>query len=1603
MKYLLTPFLFLISFVSLAQPSYINLDVFFDENPEEISWQIDILTPQQDTIPVFNSPSYDNPEFVLGASSETIELETSNPQGNPINYLLTIYDSAGNGLCCDNGGGFIAVGNECQGLIIFDFTFSTSQIFYPFTLEPCELPPPPIEGCTDPEADNFNEEANIEDGSCEYTYGCTDPNALNYDPVAGVLPNGPIVPGGNCNLNSWNSNYFGIDSQDYNADPSLWETGTSIYISGQQWFVDDVVFPGNCNAPAVLIYVVTTIEEADGNWGTYTPGLNVNAVVGQNWESGGICEYPLLGCTDPEAINFNPDATDDDGSCIESCEGVQNLTGGITCNEWSPNQGQVEVSWDPTPPYCNPVGFHVGLNLDDLQFIPYGPWFGNYFYGSTESTPVSTDEYYFIIESPGGVLDTLILDNPNCGVGCTDPAASNYNPFAGVENFFNPSCEYGYVSECGTDNTQNIYVSITGDTFSQWETSWEILTVDSVPQVLASEDVGFYTTAGVTVTSEYCIPLGVEFTFNIYDSYGDGLAGSTTGGSADGDVLITTECGDTIYTILPLEGQNPNFGYGATSVTNLLNPCPPDNPPFGCKDPDYLEFNSLAENNDQSMCLTLAVPGCTDPNMFNYDPEANTMDLIPSCDYTLMLFDGGGDGWDNSYLGVVQDGEPIGAFTCTGQEALYTINISALTHIEFTFYEISFGGFFGEGGTTTDVSQCGFKLINSNGQIVYQKGDNPWLNPIESGQTYTPYLNCGNYCIPYIEGCIDEEAYNFNEEANTEDESCVYSPGCTNPLYLEYFEQGFEADVDNGSCNTEVINGCTDPEAYNFDPEANLDNDGCIPVLLGCTDEEAYNFDPNANTDNESCEPFIFGCTDPTAFNYSEEANADDNSCIPVIFGCTDETSYNYDPLANTNNDSCIPIIYGCTDDTAYNYDVEANTDDNSCEAIVEGCTQSNQFNYNPDANTDDGSCYPFVYGCLNPNSYTYNDYDNDGVGNPLTGIDGVDVNTNNNLCEPFIYGCLDETAFNYNPDANTEDVNNPCEPFVYGCMDPTQFNYDVNVNTDDGSCIEFVYGCTDEEAFNYDPLANTNVGCESIIQGCTDVEAYNFNPSANTDDGTCEDIVFGCTDETAFNYDPLANTNVGCESLVYGCTDIEAFNYNPQANTDNNSCIEIVYGCTDSSAFNYNPNANTNNGSCESIVFGCIDETALNYDPLANTDNSSCIPFIYGCTDASATNYDELANTEDGSCIATVYGCTDEDALNYNELANTDNGSCIEFIYGCTNPIALNYNELANTDDFSCVLPIYGCTDELALNYDINANVDNGTCIDVVEGCTNPLALNYNELANTDDFSCILPIYGCTDELALNYDENANVDNGTCIEIIEGCTDPNALNYNELANVDDFSCILPIYGCTDPLAFNYNELANIDNGSCEDIVEGCTDPSAFNYNPDANTEDFSCIDVIYGCTDPEAANYDELANTDNGSCETVYVNCIDPIIEIYNLLDLGNECFAWVIDVSPSCCSSEWTDGCQELYNYCDLNNETVNINEFGETQIIVFPNPTRDAINIVSTLQVNAVLYNSIGQSVLQETNVNRLDLNRFESGVYNLILTHGDLKFTKKIIKQ
>ena len=110
------------------------------------------------------------------------------------------------------------------------------------------------------------------------------------------------------------------------------------------------------------------------------------------------------------------------------------------------------------------------------------------------------------------------------------------------------------------------------------------------------------------------------------------------------------------------------------------------------------------------------------------------------------------------------------------------------------------------------------------------------------------------------------------------------------------------ATIDNGSCGSE---GCTISTAWNFDPNASVNDFSCIPFFYGCTDATMWNYNENANTDDDSCIPFVYGCTDPTAWNFNSEANTDDDSCIPFVYGCMDPNACNYEESVNTSDNSC--------------------------------------------------------------------------------------------------------------------------------------------------------------------------------------------------------------------------------------------------------------------------------------------------------------------------------------------------------------------------------------------------------------------------------------------------------------------------------------------------------------------------------------------------------------------------------------------------------------------------------------------------------------------------------------------------------------------------
>ena len=102
-----------------------------------------------------------------------------------------------------------------------------------------------------------------------------------------------------------------------------------------------------------------------------------------------------------------------------------------------------------------------------------------------------------------------------------------------------------------------------------------------------------------------------------------------------------------------------------------------------------------------------------------------------------------------------------------------------------------------------------------------------------------------------------------------------------------------------------VVNGCTDPNANNYNPNATNNDGSCTYTIKGCTDSKANNYNANANTDDGTCNYDVLGCTDKKAKNYNKLATKDDGSCIAVVKGCTDPEAYNFNENANTDNKSC--------------------------------------------------------------------------------------------------------------------------------------------------------------------------------------------------------------------------------------------------------------------------------------------------------------------------------------------------------------------------------------------------------------------------------------------------------------------------------------------------------------------------------------------------------------------------------------------------------------------------------------------------------------------------------------------------------------------------
>ncbi len=552
---------------------------------------------------------------------------------------------------------------------------------------------------------------------------------------------------------------------------------------------------------------------------------------------------------------------------------------------------QILVVWEWENEWCDPVNVVYG---NDEGWGPFtqglNPGATNYgmLAGNGQMPPNWSSEHYAYIEyADGSVSDTMLYTPIPCIEGCIDSTQEAYNPWANEDD---GSCS---VTTCDPATEYQIRMEITLDNWPS-ETSWIMTT--NTPAGNVSVPVGEYDgfDFGQTYTYDFCVSQTAGFELVVNDTYGDGMGGNNP--SNAGSIVIYDCDGDTIW-----EMTNPNFGTTLYSGNQTATACTVVPDVLGCTDPTYQEYNPLA-NVDDGSCTTPHIFGCMDVNSTNYDSTATKQSIVPLCDYTLIIEDGGGDGWGNSWLGVAQDGVPVGVFTMGpgNYEQTFQFQLETDKTVEVYYFEVP-APQQSQAQVEFQTLQNSFTLENADSVVLLAWGQNPFSNngagalqPFEAPffEKYVGEPYCGDSCIPIVLGCTDPTALNYNPDANTEDP-----------------------------------------------------NNPCIPYIEGCTNPLAFNYDPNATVDDGSCVPFVYGCMDPNSFNYDPNANVNQvsetdlsNPCIPIVYGCTDSTSVNYDPNANVDNGSCITSVVGCTDVAAYNYDPNANVSDSTACLYDAGC-----------------------------------------------------------------------------------------------------------------------------------------------------------------------------------------------------------------------------------------------------------------------------------------------------------------------------------------------------------------------------------------------------------------------------------------------------------------------------------------------------------------------------------------------------------------------------------------------------------------------------------------------------------------------------------------
>jgi len=609
--------------------------------------------------------------------------------------------------------------------------------------------------------------------------------------------------------------------------------------------------------------------------------------------------------------------------------------------------------------------------------------------------------------------------------------------------------------------------------------------------------------------------------------------------------------------------------------------------------------------------------------------------------------------------------------------------------------------------------------------------------------------------------------------------------------------------------------------------------------------------------------PQTEGCTAPEACNYNAEAVVDNGSCELPGFPCDDANDMTANDVLGADC-VCLGEMLGCTNSSACNYDMNAGVDDGSCYFSGDNCDDGNEATVN-DVYGADCTCAgteptnTVVDVIVNSPDHTTLEAAviAAGLADDLSG-DG-----------PFTVFAPTDAAFAALPaglvDAlladPTGDLANILLYHVVGALA-------LSTDLSDGQFITTLQGQDVTVAINMGSVMinNANVTVADIVadngvvhvidavlvpqvEGCTAMEACNYNPEAVIDDSSCALPGSSCDDGNDMTANDTYASDCTCAGELMGCTNDMACNYNAAALVDDASCFFSGDNCDDNDA--------TTTGDVYGADCTCagVVSTGTVVDIIVNSPDHNTLE--------AAVVAAGLVEALSGAGPFTVFAPTDEAFANLpagvlDALLADPSGDLTQILlYHVVEALALSTDLtdgqiITTMQGQEVVITILG--DQVFVNEVLVTVADviasNGVVHVInavllppapsIPGCTAIEACNYDELATTDDGSCLLVGSPCDDGDANTTDDVLGAD-CVCMGLMSGCTAPDACNYAMDALVDDGSCFFPGDSCDDNDPATINDVYTADC-ACAGIISNNTVVDIIVNSPDHNTLETAVI-----------------------------------------------------------------------------------------------------------------------------------------------------------------